>query len=86
MVRGHLVQVGKAMTVLLPPINDAGVHVSNWQGKVIIQLITSKIIVKLGCCNITNEICSQQRSQTFTCILPCSWLVNHFRLRFPFPV
>ena len=54
----HLVQVGKAMTVLVPPVNNAGVHVSNWQRKVSIQLIARKIIVALGWCNITNDLCS----------------------------
>ena len=44
------------MTGLLPIVNDAGVHVSNWQGEVIIQLIARKIIVALGSCNITNEL------------------------------
>ena len=76
------------MTVLLPPVNDARVHVKNWQGKVIIQPIARKIIVALGWCNITNEFCSQQRGQTFTCILSCRWLwlVNHCSLRFPLQV
>ena len=87
-IAGHLVQIGKAMTVLLPPVNDAGVHVSNWQRKTIIQLIARKIIVALGWCNITNKFCSQQRGQTFTCIFSCrwSWLVNHCSIRFPFKV
>ena len=31
--------------VLLPPVNDASVHVGNQQGKVIIQLIARKVIV-----------------------------------------
>ena len=59
------------MTVLLPPVNDAGVHVSNRQRKVIIQLIARKILVALGWCNITDELCSQQRGQTWMCILSC---------------
>ena len=69
------------MTVLLPSANDARVHVSNCQGKVIIQVIAKKIIVALRWCSITNELCSQQRGQTFTCIL---WLANHCSLWFPF--
>ena len=80
------------MTVLLPRVNVAGVHVSNWQGKVIIQLIARKIIIALGWCNITNKLCSQQRGQSWTCILSCRWLwfvrvtVHHCSLWFPFQV
>ena len=59
------------MTVLVPPVNDAGVHVSKWHGKVKISLIARKIIVALGWCNITNELCGQQRGQNFNCILSC---------------
>ena len=51
------------MTVLLAPVNDARVRLSNGLKNVIIQVIASKKIVAVRRCNTIIEFPSQQKAR-----------------------